>query len=443
MHKLYQESTVIVLNAGKDILNGILFASKFKHCIPVMKIAISTIGTRGDVQPYAILGKALAARGHDVTLSTARNFKALVESYGIDFHPINVDYEEILNSEEGKKILKANLFAIQRNLDKLIYPLIENSLNECYQLAQNSDLFIYRPKTLADVFTGQLNTKAVRVAVVPAMEETAAFLNPILSGFWLPGFMNRWSYKWVNLRYRVLRKPINHFCQQNGLQEHKPKIKYNIPSIYGISEHFLERPKDWSKAHQLTGFWFPEGGAVLPAEISEYLDAGEPPILITFGSMPLKREIAGMIMQTASEIKERFLIAACWSDWDVPHMEPSPNVKIISSVPFEALFPRVKAVVHHGGIGTTAECLKAGKPMFVCPVLYPVGDQYFWGDLAYKKGLGVKPVPVSRLTPNIFKEKISQLINNQGLKENCRVMAEKLASENGIENAVKLIEEGI
>jgi sterol 3beta-glucosyltransferase len=255
--------------------------------------------------------------------------------------------------------------------------------------------------------------------------------------------MNKWSYKWVNLRYRVLRKPINHFCLQNGLEEHKPKIKYNIPSIYGISEHLLERPKDWSKAHQLTGFWFPDTKSKLSEDLTQYLDAGDPPVLITFGSMPLKKEIVSMIIETASEINERFLIAACWSDWDVPEIEPNSNIKIITSVPFESLFPRVKAIVHHGGIGTTAECLRAGKPMFVCPVLYPVGDQYFWGDLAYKKGLGVKPVPVSRLTPGIFKERISQLTGNKSLQLNCDEMAEKLASENGIENAVRLIEEGI
>lgn len=409
-----------------------------------MKIAISTIGTRGDVQPYAILGQALAARGHDVTLSTGKNFQSLVESFGIKFHPLNVDYEEILNSEEGKKILKADLFAIQRNLDKLIFPLIENSLNECYQLAQTSDLFIYRPKTLADVFTGQLKTKAVRAAVVPAMEETAAFLNPILSGFWLPGFMNKMSYKWVNLRYRVLRKPINKFCIENGLQEHQPKIKYNIPSIYGISEHLLERPKDWSKAHQLTGFWFNNAEKpLLPQDLIDFIEAGEPPVLITFGSMPIKKEIAGMIFQAVSEIPHRFIIAACWSDWEISDLDRYESVKVIKSVPFESLIPKVRAVIHHGGIGTTAECLRAGKPTFVCPILYPVGDQYFWGDLAYKKGLAVKPVPVSKLTPAVLKERISQLINTESLYYNCEIMAKKLASENGVENAVNLIEKGI
>jgi sterol 3beta-glucosyltransferase len=221
--------------------------------------------------------------------------------------------------------------------------------------------------------------------------------------------------------------------------EDKPAGKQDLLSVYGISEHFLERPRDWSKGHQLTGFWFPENKRDLPEEIADYLDDGEPPILITFGSMPLKKEMASMILETAAEIDERFLIVASWSDWDVPEIKIASNIRVIDSAPFEALFPKVKAIVHHGGIGTTAECLRAGKPMFVCPILYPVGDQFFWGDLAYKKGLGVKPVPMHRLTPEIFKERISQL-SNLKLADNAIEIANKISKEKGVERAVELIE---
>ncbi|WP_256009498.1 glycosyltransferase [Desertivirga xinjiangensis] len=408
-----------------------------------MKISISTIGTRGDVQPYAILGEALAARGHQVTLSTSKNFEELVRSYNIDFHPVNVDYQEILNSEEGSKILKVNIFAIQRNLDRLIYPLIEKSLNECYQLAQSSDLYIYRPKTLSDVFTGRLKTKSIRAAVVPAMEETAAFVNPIFSGFWLPQFLNKWSYKLNSFRYKLLSKPLNQFYQQNGLAEYKPQKNTNELSLYGISEHFLERPKDWSADHQLTGFWFPKRKQnTLSPELSRFLDEGEPPVLITFGSMQVKKEVVSMIIHTACEMPDRFLIVSCWSDWQTDIETAGKGVMIIPNAPFEQLFPKVKAIVHHGGIGTTAESLRAGKPMFVCPVLYPVGDQFFWGDLAYKKNLAVKPIPLHRLTASIFRERIFQL-NEPGLIKNCEEMALRISTENGVENAVDLIERAV
>jgi len=406
-----------------------------------MKISISTIGTRGDVQPYAVLGQALAANGHDVTLSTSKNFESLVQSYGINFHPINVDYQEILNSEEGSKILKADLFAIQRNLDNLIYPLIEKSLNECYQLAQNSDLFIYRPKTLSEVFTGQLATKCIKASVVPAMEETAAFINPIFSGFWLPNFLNRWSYKINDLRYKLLKKPIKQFYQQNGLAIKKHRNQYNELSLYGISEHFLERPRDWSAVHQLTGFWFPDKEQhLLSPELQSFInESEEAPILISFGSMPLKPEITSMLLQCASQMDERFIIVTSWANWEIEKVNLPENIYVTESANFEALFPKVKAIMHHGGIGTTSECLRAGKPMFVCPVLYPVGDQFFWGDLAYKKGLGVKPIPLNRLTPQQFKEAITNL-STLSLNQNAQRIAEKIANENGAEKAVALIE---
>lgn len=80
-----------------------------------MKIAILTLGTRGDVQPYAVLGQALKQRGHKVILSTAKNFEQLVKSYGVDFLPVEADFQAVLDSKEGQKMMKGNPFAIKRN----------------------------------------------------------------------------------------------------------------------------------------------------------------------------------------------------------------------------------------------------------------------------------------------------------------------------------------
>lgn len=403
-----------------------------------MKIAIFTLGTRGDVQPYAVLGQALAERGHDVILSTAKNFEQLIQSYNIKFHPVDVDYEEILNSEEGRKILQVNLFAIQRNLDKHIYPLIKKSLNEFYKLAQSSDLIIYRPKTMADVFTHQLNVRAISAAVIPAMEETAAFLNPMFSGLNFPSFLNRWSYKINILKYNLLKTPINEFRVQNGLKGKKIS-NINIPCIYGISPSFLKRPDDWSMNQHLTGFWFSKNTGIADQDTIDFLERGKPPLLITFGSMPFKKDISSLINYAVQQLDERFIIVKGWGNWSDSNLI-SENIKIVRTANFETLFPKVKAVIHHGGIGTIAECLRAGKPMLICPVLYPVGDHFFWADLAYKHGVGVKPLPLSKITPAIFVEKIRQLISDDLLYINASAMAEKINAENGLEKAVDIIE---
>src|SRR5690606_13218317 len=122
----------------------------------------------------------------------------------------------------------------------------------------------------------------------------------------------------------------------------------------------------------------------------------------------------------------RFIIVKGWADWDTNELNDSSRFKVITSAPFASLFPKVKAVIHHGGIGTTAECLRAGKPMLICPVMYPVGDQNFWGDLDYKKGLAVKPVPLTKLTLSVFIKKIEELVNTPQLYTSCEQMAEKL-----------------
>ncbi len=402
-----------------------------------MKITLFTLGTRGDVQPFAILGEALAKRGHAVTLCTAKNFKQLVESHHIDFHPVNFDSESMINSEHGRQIMKVNLFHLKRNLKQFVYPVIKSSLNEFYKVAQESDLIIYRTKTLADVFLNQLDCKAIRAAVVPATEQTSAFLNPIMSGLSIPAFLNRWSYRFNDLRFMFFKKPIEQFRQQHGLTENAGN-EANIPGIFGISQHFLARPEDWAANQQLTGFWFSQKKSVLHADLESFINNGKSPILITFSSMPVDSALSGLILASLRHFDERFIIIKGWGDWQISE---SRNLKVIESAPFDALIPRVKAVVHHGGLGTTAECLRAGKPMFICPPVYPFGDQYFWGNLAYKKGVGIKPVPLSRLTQKKFIAGLKQLISNEDIYRNSLLIAAKINLENGVEKAVEVIEE--
>lgn len=402
-----------------------------------MKITLFTLGTRGDVQPFAILGEALAQRGHAVTLCSAKNFRSLVESHHINFHPVNIDSEHMINSKHGQQIMKVNLFHLKRNLNQFVYPIIKTSLNEFYKLAQESDLVIYRTKTLADVFLNHLDCHAIRAAVVPAMEETTAFLNPIMSGLKIPSFLNRWSFKFNNLRFRFFKKPIDQFRQQHGLSEISSDIQ-NTPGIYGISKHFLDRPDDWAKNQHLTGFWFSQRKNRLDPDLEKFIKSGKAPLLITFSSMPVEKELSELILNCINEIDERFIIIKGWGDWDISESE---KIKVIETAPFDALFPKIKAVIHHGGIGTTAECLRAGKPMFICPPVYPFGDQYFWGDLAYRKGVGVKPVPLSRLTQKKFIKGIKQLINDDQIYRNSILLARKINTENGVEKAVEMIEE--
>lgn len=404
-----------------------------------MKITILTLGTRGDVQPYAVLGKALAERGHSVILSTAKNFRGLVESYGIGFHPIDADYEKLLNSEEGKKIFKGNPFALKRNFRKLISPLIEKSLSEFYTLAQNSDVTIYRPKTLANVFTHQLSKIAIKAAVVPATMETAAFQNPAISGLRIPEFLYKWSYRINDFKYRVLREPIKQFHQQHGLDDDIPLDSQEV-CIYGISSHFLNRPADWPVNHHLTGFWFSDQYQPLPPGITDFLEQGPAPVLVTFGSMPLPKKLTRLIRKAALELNQRFLVVKGWGDLDAEELGNLKNIRIIDPMPFESLFPRVRAVIHHGGIGTVAECLRAGRPMLICPAVYPLGDQYFWGDLVYKKGVAVKPVPLSRLRSGVFIERIHELVTNESLTEKAMELSMRIRNENGVQKAVDLIE---
>lgn len=405
-----------------------------------MKIAILTLGTRGDVQPYAVLGQALKQRGHQVTLSTAKNFEQLVKSYDIDFAPVEADFQELLNSDEGKKMMKGNPFAVKRNLNTWVYPLITNSLTDFYKLAKESDIVLYHVKTLADSFADQFPNKMIRANVLPIVEPTKEFANPAFSGLWLPSFLNKLTYKFSNLSIKLLSKPIGQFRTKFDL----PKI-FTVPTIrniYGISSHFLAVPQDFSAHSKFTGFWFGTSSTELSTDLTDFINAGEPPLLLTFGSMPFKSkfDLLTAIIKLTQQSDTRIIVVKGWGLEYTEQLENNPKIKVISSAPYEKLFPLTKAIIHHGGVGTTAECLRAGKPFMICPILYPIGDQKFWGQHAYKKGLAVKPIPISKMKEKIFLESVNELLTNKQLYDTAKQIQILIKNENGLENTIDEIE---
>ncbi|HUM46224.1 MAG TPA: glycosyltransferase, partial [Chitinophagales bacterium] len=397
------------------------------------------LGTRGDVQPYAVLGQALKKSGHEVILSTAKNFESLIQSYGLDFVPVDADFQAMLESDELKKIRK-NPFLAKKQLSKFVYPMIDDAFTTFYDLAKKSDRVLFHIKTMADNFADQFPEKMIKADVVPASQPTSAFPNPVFSFLPLPKFLNKLTFKITEWGLKMWTKPITDFRIKAGLPVKFQKP--DLPSLYGISEQLLSKPKDFPHNSIFTGFWSGTSTAELSPDLVDFLQSGEPPLVVTFGSMPFdsKLDLKELIKSVTDKLQTRVILVKGWGLADIKDLEIIRSIKVISAAPYDKLFPRVKAIVHHGGVGTIAACLKAGKPFMTCPVLYPMGDQYFWGDIAFKKGVGLKPIPLKKITYNNFISNIKELLTNEELYKNARQLSEKLATEDGINNAIKIIE---
>lgn len=404
-----------------------------------MKIALLTLGTRGDVQPYAILGKALKDRGHEVYLSTGKNFSSLAHAYGLHFIPVEADFQALINSPEGKAMMK-NPFLARKHFRTIVQPMMVGAMKTFYTVASEVDCVLYHVKSLGDFFADQFPKKMIRANVIPALQPTSEFPNPVFSGLSLPKFLNRFTYKLADLGLAMMNPAIRDFRKSSGLDPKLPAMETS-KELYGISESFLSKPSDFPDNIFFTGFWYGESSEELDQDTVKFISSGKKAIVVTFGSMPfhVDFDLKEALSDISKELDVNVLVVKGWGFEDSAPSE-SNSFKLITSAPFDKLFPKVDAVVHHGGIGTLSLCLRAGVPSLSCPVIYPMGDQHFWGNHAYKIGCAVKPIPLKKLNlPGLMKS-VSEILTNENLRENCNVMARKLAFENGPENAVNIIE---
>jgi sterol 3beta-glucosyltransferase len=273
-----------------------------------MKIAILTLGTRGDVQPYLVLGRELKDRGHHVVISTGTNFERLVGNYNLEFAPVEADFQALINSEEGKAMMK-NPFLARKHFRTIVQPMMVGAMQTFFKIAQEAECVLFHIKSLGDFYADQFPHKMIRTNVVPALQPTNEFPNPVFSGLSLPKFLNRFTYKLADLGLAMMNQAIRDFRVSMGLDQKFTK-KFNIPELYGISEHFLRKPSDYPENSYFSGFWFSNSPENLAQDVVDFLATGKKAIVVTFGSMPFKVDfdLQNSLMEIANKLDAKILV---------------------------------------------------------------------------------------------------------------------------------------
>ncbi|MEX0297831.1 MAG: glycosyltransferase, partial [Kordiimonas sp.] len=360
-----------------------------------MKVLIVTLGSRGDVQPYVALGKALSNRGHEVTICTCRTFEVFIKDNGIKYAHMNDGFVELLESDQGRDALN-NLNGVWGGLKGMIKllkkagPIQRKTIADAWQAtcSVRPDIIVSHAKTYwTEEFAATLGIPVVTAPLFPHIAPTKEF--PFL-GFpklQLGGWYNKFTYSVVSfLQSRLGGKYVREWRKANGIKIRPEQIE---PSaiMYGYSGHIAPVASDWPDRVVMTGFWFLDQQQAWkpPASLVSFLKEGPAPVYFGFGSMADKaaERKTKIIIEALSVLGLRGVIATGWGGL-VAEKFPDTIYKL-ESAPHDWLFPKMAAIVHHGGAGTTGAALRSGKPNIICPFF---GDQYFWGEQVANKKVG-------------------------------------------------------
>ncbi len=418
-----------------------------------MKITICTFGSRGDTQPYVALAVGLRQAGHAVTLvaSASPAVAEWIRSYGIQVHPLRFSIQEYMQLPSQRDSLKGrNVLRMLRGFRSGFQTYLAEVMEECRQAAQDADFVVLSSITSIGVdIASRQGIPAAIASLQPLFPPTRAFpmfMLPLRSSFgggynllthslymragWLfvGGLLNHWRTTGMGLPpWRSMREMVATFGD-NG-----------TPWLYGYSPQVLPKPPDWANNLHVTGYWFLDAQPDWepPAELVRFLESGPPPVYIGFGSVSEKdpQRLTRLALRALELSGQRGVLLTGWGS--VARLPTSANVFYADDVPHSWLFPRMAAVVHHGGAGTTAAGLRAGVPSLITPFQL---DQYAWADRVVKFGVGLRVADRKRLTAQHLAQVIHTAVTDSGLRARAADLGTRIRAENGVARAVEVIE---
>ncbi len=417
-----------------------------------MRYVFAVVGSRGDVQPAVALGTELAARGHDVTMAVPPNLVDFSAGVGLRTEAYGVDTKELIGSDLIQHDLKSrNPRRRLKAVAEVTYLGGRDMQQRLIGLAEGADAIIATAagQDRAHAVARYLDIPHLPVHYCPIRSNRTVSVFDML-GWSVPPAIGEFSW-WVLERLLALtigstertlladiglspgRGPLSKQISATGV----PEIQAYDPAIVpGLVD-------DWGDRRPLVGFLnltaaqrSKVGDAGVDAELDAWLDAGEPPLYVGFGSMHIKQPeaLAAAIMEAATALDLRVLVAQGWNDFmaDVD----DPRVRVVGAIDHDAVLPRCCAVMHHGGAGSVAAGLRAGAPTIVA---WLSADQPLWGTILRRANLGASQ-RMSKVTGPWLTEALREALSPKTIEAAQSVRDQLVAPADAARAAAEVIE---
>ncbi|WP_150253801.1 nucleotide disphospho-sugar-binding domain-containing protein [Nocardiopsis deserti] len=413
-----------------------------------------THGTRGDVQPFLALARALGAAGHTGVVAGPASAAPLAAEYDVAYRPVDDGPNALMGDPELNGVMETGLRGLRgavhaAALLRRIAPLMRRVHDDMAPLAdEDADVVVHIPGMPGGHIAERLGVPSVPVALQPSWVPTRAFPAPgVPWPRWAPAALNPLTYRLAALTLRGQRAVVEEFRDGLGLPRraghHDPLHQPDgSPStvLQAFSRHLLPPRTHYPPRVRTTGFWFPPPDTRWrpSPELEAFLDAGRPPVFVGFSSLPTADPAATghVVGEAVRRAGVRAVVAS--GRGGITAGAGGDDVLVLDGAPHERLFPRCSAVVHHGGAGTTGAALAAGRPQVGCPFW---GDQPFWAQRTHAAGAAVTPLRGQRLTVDALASALARAVGDPALAERARVLGERVRAEDGAGTAVRLLEE--
>ncbi|HEX3282448.1 MAG TPA: glycosyltransferase [Pyrinomonadaceae bacterium] len=413
------------------------------------RILITTFGSYGDMHPYMAIAAELRARGHQPVIATSELYREKIGTAGFEFVPVRPhiappqeqDAEmmnKVMNPRTGSGFL----------LNEMLFPYVREAYQDLLAAVDGADLLLTHPIS----FAGPLVAQRTGIPWVSSVLAPASFMSaydPPMPPFWpwmrhvglfgpraTSAFFKQVTKVYNNNSYHQFRKELGLPNRGNPVFEgqHSPTLALAL-----FSKLFAQPQPDWPPQARVTGFAFYDDGSELevPAELTRFLDEGEAPIVFTLGTSAVwvAQDFFRESIAAAKQLGRRAVLLI--GDERNRLDALPPGMIAVNYAPFAALLPRACAMVHHGGVGTTSEGLRAGIPTLIVPFAFDQPD-----NAAHAARLGAsRTLPRTKYRAARAARELDILLTKADYKIRANEIGQSLRQENGASAACDLIEE--